>query len=144
MINHWKIINSLKTKIPLEKEFIINNLNKTLLINYLSQNENTVDISLYISKDMLNSDIYNIYLYTLSKFPKDLDFRYIKANDNSDLNLLLNILNSNSNDILNILKTIDENLLNKIKEKYCLLNDNNELFENDLEKENYYLNIRGN
>lgn len=148
MNEHFEIIKSIKNKKLLDKEFINKYLNKNLLIIYLSQNENTIDIALYISKNMLDKDLYQIYLYTLSKFPKNLDFIYIKNNNDDiykNINLFLDILNSNNNDVINTLKIINKNnskLINKIKDIQHSLSVNNEEFEDDVEKEIYFLNIQ--
>lgn len=140
MLNHWKIIHSLKDKNVLDKDFVLNNLNRNILIKFLSQSDKTIDIAKYISQYMFNKDNYLIYLYCLSNYPKDLNLEYIKSNKNNEnLNLLLDILNSNRNDVLNILKTMDKNRLNKLKEHYEIYKD--EEFDNDLDKEEFYLDL---
>ena len=144
MKEYYKILESIKNKNILDKNFVDNYLNKNLLINYLLQDEKTIDIAMYISEKMFDEDTYKIYLYTLSNYPKNLNIKLIKNenNINKDIELLLDILNSNNNDVLNILKIINKNLINKIRDRNELLLNNNEEFEDCVEKENYFLNIK--
>lgn len=138
--NLWKIIYSFKNKEILDKEIVEKNLTRTFIISFLSQDKRTISIAHFISKNLFFEDIYTIYLYALSKYPKGLFIKFISNKQDEDISILNTILNSNINDVINILKTLEPSKLKIVKKEYYhLKKEDKSLDLSDLE--DHFLNL---
>jgi len=140
-ITIWKILETLTSKELLNEKTIKDNLNITILLAYLSQNHQTINIANYISKNISFNEPYLIYLYAFSIYPKDIPYKWIKKKHiTNDFITLLASFNRNINDTLNMLKMIDKKKLKMIENELKSFEDNN-IKLNYIEMEEYFENI---
>lgn len=141
-MNIWTILNSFKDKNIIDEKIVKENLNINVLLVFLMQNNKTIDIALYIVKNLLKNDIYTIYLYVLSKYPIGLNHTYIKNNKEKEknINLLLELFNTNNNEVINMLKSMNNITINELNTEKDLLIINKILL-NDMDKENHFLSL---